>query len=395
MEKADGGTLEEFLKTIPSNTKLQQTDIVNIFKQLSLGMKAINSKFIHRDIKPDNILLSDGKWKISDFGLSKFVGAATRNYSFKGINHIKYCPPEGWFFGPNEMTMDIYSMGIVFYEIATLNYPYQINILNDPIDEYRKAHLYQPPILPTTFNSSLPNNLTQLLIRMLSKQPKDRYQNWDEILNRINTVSDKAIEIDISSLVNKAVEKHVAEEERKNKAINLQKVEEEESDIVSYGFEKVNNEIIKLVEIFNKQSDFIKLDFIRNNRFASGVFINNNHSRGVELSLIPIKQIRPTCREGKIIAWGIAQSISGIGFNLLLIKKDDSDYYGGLYSMFNQQVFPGRSDEVRPSQFPFSLQELPSEIDSIYSMHIYQSKIVEYEISQIEELIKELIDQNG
>ena len=89
-------------------------------------MEAINAKMLHRDLKPDNILLDGDIPKIGDFGLSKLVGAATRSQTFKGGQQIFYMAPEGWKFDKNEIQIDMYALGIVLYEIAALRYPYML-----------------------------------------------------------------------------------------------------------------------------------------------------------------------------------------------------------------------------------------------------------------------------
>lgn len=127
---------------------------------------------MHRDIKPDNILLHNQVLKISDFGLSKVVGAATRTQTFKGINHMRYCAPEAWRLEKNLPAMDMYSMGIVFYEIATLRYPYEVKDTGDFVEVWKNAHLLQVPADPRTHNGSLDLGLAQLIMKMISKPRK-------------------------------------------------------------------------------------------------------------------------------------------------------------------------------------------------------------------------------
>ena len=96
--------------------------------QLVDGIEAINAKMLHRDLKPDNILIGADGLKIGDFGLSKIVGAATRSRTFKGGQHILYMAPEGWKQETNQIQIDMYSMGIIFFEIASLAFPYDYPI---------------------------------------------------------------------------------------------------------------------------------------------------------------------------------------------------------------------------------------------------------------------------
>src|SRR5437867_7017735 len=91
---------------------------------IAAGAQAINERLIHRDIKPDNIIITENDIpKIGDFGISKVLGAATRPESFKGGQHLRYMAPEGWSMTTNTPKLDVYSTGIVFYEMITGEHP--------------------------------------------------------------------------------------------------------------------------------------------------------------------------------------------------------------------------------------------------------------------------------
>lgn len=134
MEYAEGGTLadqiEERKKT---NSPYSKEELRNLFLQLVDGMKSINKKLVHRDIKPENILICNGICKITDFGLAKVASESTRTMSFKGYGTLQYIAPEAWKSEKNTIQMDIYSMGIVFYELALLDYPYDIPYIRYPV----------------------------------------------------------------------------------------------------------------------------------------------------------------------------------------------------------------------------------------------------------------------
>ena len=143
-------------------------------------MEAINSILIHRDIKPDNILISDGQMKITDFGLSKIVHDGTRQLTFKGFGHIKYMAPEKESKETNTIQMDIYSMGITFYELATLRHPYPLKDDANFLD-WEKAHYFTNAASPTTINKSINSTIAQVVLRMMEKSTSKRYKTWDEI----------------------------------------------------------------------------------------------------------------------------------------------------------------------------------------------------------------------
>ena len=91
---------------------------MNIFHQIIDGMEAINRVLVHRDIKPDNIFINNGVFKIADFGLAKIIQDKTRSKTFKGWGTEPYIAPEAYRFEKNTIQMDMYSIGLVFFQIA-------------------------------------------------------------------------------------------------------------------------------------------------------------------------------------------------------------------------------------------------------------------------------------
>ncbi len=108
MEYLPGGTLKSCLDALSaSGGTIPPVLVRQLAENLIDGMEAINAKMLHRDLKPDNILLDGDTPKIGDFGLSKLVGAATRSQTFKGGQQILYMAPEGWKFDKNEIQIDM------------------------------------------------------------------------------------------------------------------------------------------------------------------------------------------------------------------------------------------------------------------------------------------------
>ena len=123
----DGGTLQAYLERQRQVNTPVDLDVLQAWTdELLAGIAAINASMLHRDLKLDNILLDDTTLKISDFGLSKMIGALTRSRSFKGRQHVLYMAPEGWRYETNAIQIDMYAMGIVLFELASLRYPYQL-----------------------------------------------------------------------------------------------------------------------------------------------------------------------------------------------------------------------------------------------------------------------------
>jgi len=159
--------------------------IIDWYTQLAKGMKAINTHLFHRDLKPDNILYDGTKLKIADFGLSKLIDIATRTKTFKGVQHPMFKAPEAWKGETNTILMDIYQMGLVYFQIAALRHAYDVNLSEDPFASWREAHLYQRPKRVRDYNSELEICHESLIEHMLDKEVNKRPQNWDEVLSWI------------------------------------------------------------------------------------------------------------------------------------------------------------------------------------------------------------------
>jgi serine/threonine protein kinase len=97
MEYVSGGTLARLLRgQNQADCQIPLRRTIEMMIDIAQGMRAINEKLIHRDVKPDNILIDNKTLKIGDFGISKFIDESTRLHTFKGGQHVAYMAPEGW-----------------------------------------------------------------------------------------------------------------------------------------------------------------------------------------------------------------------------------------------------------------------------------------------------------
>ncbi len=222
MEYADGGTLGSLLEQRQKTGEAFELPVLlNLFKQLANGMSEVNRILVHRDIKPDNILLCGGTVKISDFGLAKIAVENTRSMTFKGGGTLLYMAPEAWNFDKNTIQMDIYSMGIVFYQLATLCYPY--TPMPRTYDDCKKAHLLSAIVSPEKANSALPPSLVSVINRMLEKSTQRRFSEWKDIIQLLEKQVDVYSPID--EMVAMAVSVKNADDSacQKQESIALQK----------------------------------------------------------------------------------------------------------------------------------------------------------------------------
>lgn len=180
MEYIEGVTLKEFI----SSTKgLNWKDAVHFTFQILRGLQHAHDKgIVHRDIKPQNImLLEDGTVKIMDFGIARFP-KDERIYLKKAVGSVHYISPEQAAGGVTDYKSDIYSVGIIMYEMLTGQLPFKGK---DP-KLVAQMQLKQQPISPLELNPNLPKGLVDITLRAMRKKPQDRYQTADEMLRDID-----------------------------------------------------------------------------------------------------------------------------------------------------------------------------------------------------------------
>jgi len=403
MAYANGGTMQNVINATKDRKELLDNQtLIDYFNQLINGMEHINSILVHRDIKPDNILIHDGVLKISDFGLSKIVNEGTRQHTFKGYGHLKYLAPEGWKQEKNTIQMDIYSMGLTFYELATLRYPYEVRNEGD-VQSWKSVHLFSNPQSPRSFNPSLTSTLTQVILKMLEKTTAKRYKNWDEIRNDL-LIDSMPLTVN-SSIVNNMINLSVARESLiKEEQLKKEKLREEKLEYVNtirYQYENdIYTPLRELVEEYNIRNtgeSKIQLTPLNNSstitietsiRFASGkevtiklrYLFDEDFVREVIPEFNPFQEtrvkriVRPELRKRKILAWGYLEDSQDLGFNILLLENTD-EIYGEWVILWNTNN--GFSREARPEPFPFGFNEIEKEVQYIGATHIYKVEVKE------------------
>lgn len=370
-------------------------ELINIFIQLTSGMQAINERLVHRDIKPDNILVDNGVYKISDFGLSKVAGAATRSETFKGINHIVYSAPEAIRSEQNLPLMDMYSMGIVFFQVATLNLPYVVKPNLDPFTAWREAHLFQQPRDPAELNPELDLELSQMILKMISKRPADRYQSWDDVLQRLRHVKNAPDTTeDVITLLQRDIE---SRRKLESEALDMEKkalLDKEKERFLNYAFNQILQSAEQIVEHFNRSSDFSKLEIEKEDKFSFSIQkedSKDNKKVDVRIEVTPTQspfQMHfPGVQLNIIKAWGIVRAPSGYGFNIVLVTTGEEDLYGEWRTIYKTLTYPIMGDMQNPKTTPYKLKELPSQTNRAASRGLYEAFDAKKFISLIEEIL--------
>jgi len=174
----DGDMRGRITKQLESGEFFALDLLLGWMSQLASGLSAINDSLIHRDLKPENILFLKDTPKISDFGLSKYVEEATRTRTYKGEGTHPYMAPETWELAPQSIKTDIYSLGIIFYELVTLQRPFEAqNWL-----VWSQQHRFALPLHPMEKNPQIGHVVDGMIRRMIEKEPSKRYQSAEEVL---------------------------------------------------------------------------------------------------------------------------------------------------------------------------------------------------------------------
>lgn len=175
MEYIDGITLKEYIQ---KKGRLTYKETLSIVIQVSRGIQAAHEKgIIHRDIKPQNIIIStDGKVKVTDFGIARAASSNTIHSDVMGSVH--YASPEQARNGYVSDKSDIYSLGIVMYEMVTGRVPFD----GDSTVQIALQHLQDEMITPRTYVPDLPVSLEKIIIKCTQKKPERRYENMDNLL---------------------------------------------------------------------------------------------------------------------------------------------------------------------------------------------------------------------
>lgn len=168
MELVEGITLKEYIQ---KKGKLTPKEVIGITMQVCSGIdSAHNNNIIHRDIKPQNIMISkEGKVKVTDFGIAKATSSNTISTNVMGSVH--YTSPEQARGGFSDAKSDIYSLGITMYEMATGQLPFD----GDSTVSIALKHLQEDIIPPSEFVPDMPYSLEQIILKCTQKSADRRY----------------------------------------------------------------------------------------------------------------------------------------------------------------------------------------------------------------------------
>ena len=181
MEFIDGITLKEYIE---QEGTIRWQEAVHFTTQILMALECAHEKgIIHRDIKPQNImLLQDGSIKVADFGIARFLQSETQTMTDKAIGSVHYIAPEQASGDYITDKADIYSVGVMLYEMLTGKLPF----VADNAVSVALMQLQAKPVMPRELNPSIPRGLEQITMRAMEKNPVDRFQSAGEMLDDLD-----------------------------------------------------------------------------------------------------------------------------------------------------------------------------------------------------------------
>ena len=182
MEYIDGKTLKQLLQ---KRGALTLTEVIDIMSQLTDGLSHAHEAYIiHRDIKPQNIMIEDnGLVKITDFGIAMAINSTQLTQTNSVMGSVHYLPPEQANGKGSTVKSDIYSLGILMYELLTGSVPFK----GDNAVEIALKHMKEKIPSIRKQNPTIPQSVENIVLKATAKNPKNRYDTVKEMYNDLQS----------------------------------------------------------------------------------------------------------------------------------------------------------------------------------------------------------------
>lgn len=223
MEYVKGKTLKDVIKQVG---KMNYETGISVAIQIARALDcAHRNKIIHRDVKPQNILVTeDGVMKVTDFGIAKSSTSSTITNTSTIMGSAHYLSPEQAKGSFIDCRTDLYSLGVVLYEMVTGTVPFQA----DSAVTIALKHIQEEVVPPKKLNSKIPDSLNKLILKAMEKEPSKRYQSAKEMIADLQKIKDNPnarIDDDDDenehTIIMSAVTEEIAKQNEKKKNIGI------------------------------------------------------------------------------------------------------------------------------------------------------------------------------
>lgn len=348
MEFVAGGNLQDLLdRRFAQPERFTLDEAFSLMRGITLGAQAINEHMIHRDIKPDNILL-DGPPdapcpKIADFGIARISSEYTRAETFKGIQMLWYKAPEVWRQEKNTFKIDVYSVGLVFYQILTLEHPLMQHA-SQPFDwdRWREIHLTIQCPSVRDIRPDVPIHLAKLLLRMVDKSPGNR-PDWDEVINGLNSAAAPQTTVEVDPQLLAAFKQQAHErlhEEQVQTTAELTRQRDAErakarSDEYAQSALRLLTRFDQTIEALNSQETSYPMQVDGSSAFSRTYSLPNERQLACRIFAAPHSS---KTGENRILGAGYLGIEGGLSANLVLFGQPD-DISTARWSTVEANVF--------------------------------------------------------
>ncbi len=270
MELIQGKTLKEIITE--ERGPLPWKWSVNVAIQIASALEmAHRNNIIHRDIKPHNIIITeDGIAKVTDFGIAKAVSNSTITAFGKTIGSVHYFSPEHARGGYTDAKSDLYSLGVVMYEMVTGKVPFDADT---PVSVALK-HMQEDPVPPIEENTNLPEAVNKIILKALKKDPILRYQTSTEML--------RDLKMALKNPSGDFVDSEDYDPTAKTQRISTQDIEREQRRQNQRG--KKDNKFVQFIKEHKKLSVFLGLVILFFLAFGGTMlFLNLTNPKEVDL----------------------------------------------------------------------------------------------------------------
>ena len=318
MEYVEGKTLKQYMKK-RTNGRLTISEAVDIMLQLTDGIAhAHDSYIIHRDLKPQNIMIQeDGQIKITDFGIAMALNSTQLTQTNSVMGSVHYLPPEQASGKGSTIKCDIYSMGILFYELLTGTLPFK----GENAVEIALKHMKEPLPSIRKQNPSIPQSIENIIIKATAKNPKNRYNDVKEMHNDLQ----RCLDPDVMNM-EKYVYPYPEHELDDSKTLVVPKNKKEDSNSEDVDEEQIENTDEFVQEITPKNKKFNIVIWI-----LSGIFFIIVLVMALVLFVIPTLTSVPNIKVPDVSGLNVNDAEEALlqeGFTVnAVIEKIESEEY--------------------------------------------------------------------